>query len=91
MYTCLPIKDGQNDKGKNIGVNVNPLSAKQVLISIQWEDVTFPDKWNIDIKPTLANERIMPRTLTSQCLGNTDQYQIVSTRSLPLQERKTYL
>ena len=55
----------QNDKGQNIVVNVDPLSAKQVPTTIQWEEVTFPDNWNIDIKPTLANERIMPRTLTS--------------------------
>ena len=35
----------------------------------------------------MANERIMPRTLTSQRLGNTDQYQIVSARSLPQREK----
>ena len=68
-------------KGQNTVVKVDALSNKKMPVVVQWDQVTFPDNWNLDIHPTLANENQIPSTMIAHHLGHTNQYKIVSTRS----------
>ena len=80
VYNGLSISENQNDKGQNTIVKVDSLSQMQTPVTIQWDQVTFPDNWDINIHPTLMNEVHAPSHVEAHRLGHTDQYKIVSSR-----------
>ena len=82
VYNGLSISENQNDKGQNTIVKVDSLSQMQTPVIIQWDQVTFPDNWDINIHPTLINEVHAPSHIEAHRLGHTDQYKIVSSRLL---------
>ena len=69
VYKGLSLND--EEKGHNIMVKVDPTSQKQVPEMIAWEAVSFPQDWQIDIRPTLVNELCQPQPLNIHRIGDT--------------------